>query len=118
VERRQPDMLAWWYGHVSGAMHYAGQLLPRYLVLHPLDLLSYEVTRSAGDAIGAGTGVAFRRGTSTESDHLVDVTVTVEEVSDQRAVISRTIFGGRMVRLDNVFEPAADGVLSVSRMTG
>jgi hypothetical protein len=98
-------------------MHYAGQLLPRYLVWHPLDHVSYEVTRSAGDAVGAGDRVHSVEAPRRNLDHLIDVTVTVEEVSDQRAVISKTIFDGHVVRLENVFEPATDGVLSVSRMT-
>jgi hypothetical protein len=35
-----PEMLDWWYRHVSGDMAYAGGHLPRYLVWHPLDHIS------------------------------------------------------------------------------
>jgi len=58
-----PEMLRWWYGHIDGAMTYAGKTYPRYLVWHPLDHIEIRVHRKSANGIieDAGITEAFGR---------------------------------------------------------
>ncbi|MGH3460550.1 MAG: hypothetical protein ACRDP9_03655 [Kribbellaceae bacterium] len=112
-----PEMLAWWYGHVPGNMRYAGTTYPRYLVWHPLDHISYEVVRPGpGPAVGPGTELHIVEALGRNLDHLVDIRVTVEDVSESGAVIVKRILGSSAVRLENLYAADFDGARYVSRM--
>ena len=89
-----PEMLAWWYRHVSGDMAYAGSRLPRYLVWHPLDHISCRIVKPAGaTTAGAGTRVHIREAFQRDPQKLLDVRVTVEQIDTDAAIIGNRIVG-------------------------
>jgi hypothetical protein len=100
-----PEMLAWWYGHVPGTMEYAGSTYPRYLVWHPLDHISYEVVggRRGDGAVGPGTRLHIVEALGRDPNKILDLHVTVEELGTDRAVIARRVLGSAVVRLGNEF---------------
>jgi hypothetical protein len=98
-------MLAWWYAHVPGTMAYAGRIVPRYLVWHPLDHVSYEV-RGAASVVTQGARLRIRSVLQRDPVHALDLRVVVEELGPRRAVIARRLLGTSLVRLENDF---ADG---------
>jgi hypothetical protein len=112
-----PEMLSWWYGHVSGTMRYAGEVWPRYLVWHPLDHIAYEVTSPADDGVGPGARLHITEAPGRDLDQLIDIRVGVEQVDTQAAVISSRVLGTALVRLENEFTPARGGTRYVTRMT-
>jgi hypothetical protein len=112
-----PRMLAWWFGHVSGEMEYAGDRWPRYLVWHPLDHIAYEVLRPApGGLVGPGSRIRVREAFQRRPDYLLDLTLTVERLDDRAAVIARRVLGASAVRLANEFRATPRGTLYLSRM--
>lgn len=116
LEGVTPEMLAWWYGHVPGTMEYAGGVYPRYLVWHPRDHISYEVLGRADDAVGSGTRLRIVEAPQRDVDRLIDLRVTVVEVSEVGAVNESRALGSNVVRVENAFEFASSGVRYVSRM--
>jgi hypothetical protein len=54
-----PEMLLWWFSHIGGPMPYAGTMLPRYRVWHPLDHIHWALEREAPGG-GAAEGARFR----------------------------------------------------------
>jgi hypothetical protein len=113
-----PEMLSWWYGHVSGTMRYAGEVWPRYLVWHPLDHIAYDVTSPATDgAVGPGARLHITEAPGRDLDQLIDIRVGVEQVDTQAAIISSRILGTALVRLENEFTAARGGTRYVTRMT-
>jgi hypothetical protein len=116
-----PEMLAWWYGHVPGDMRYDGTTFPRYLVWHPLDHISYEVVRPgpADDldaAVGPGTELRIVEALGRDLGQLVDIRVTVEDVSESGAVIVKRTLGSSVVRLENSFRSEFGSTLYTTRM--
>lgn len=113
-----PEMLSWWYGHVSGTMRYAGEIRPRYLVWHPLDHIAYDVTSPPTDgAVGPGSRLHIAEAPGRDLDQLIDIRVGVEQVDNQAAVISSRVLGTALVRLVNEFTSARGGTRYVTRMT-
>ncbi|TCO41492.1 hypothetical protein EV646_11533 [Kribbella antiqua] len=108
-----PEMLAWWYGHVPGTMKYAGQTLPRYLVWHPLDHISYE----ADGAVQPGVELRITEAPGRDLDKLIDIHVRVEQIDSTAAIISKRVLGAALVRLENEFEPVHGGTSYVTRLT-
>jgi hypothetical protein len=109
-------MLAWWYAHVAGSMTYAGEVLPRYLVWHPLDHVSYEVLGGDG-TVTEGTRLHLTEVLQRDPAQLVDLRVVVEELSARRAVIGRRVLGTSLVRLENDFADGAAGATYRSTLT-
>jgi hypothetical protein len=117
LEGVTPEMLAWWYGHVSGDMQYAGSTWPRYLVWHPLDHISYEVLRASVDgSVEAGSHIHIREAFQRDPRNLLDIEVEVERKEADTAVIAKHIAGGRIMRLINEFRATGTGAAYVSRM--
>ncbi|GAB2635508.1 hypothetical protein [Kribbella swartbergensis] len=113
-----PEMLSWWYGHVSGTMRYAGQEWPRYLVWHPLDHIAYRVTSpDTHGAVGPGARLHITEAPGRDLDHLIDIKVGVEQIDSQAAIISTRILGTALVRLENEFTAVRGGTQYVTRMT-
>ena len=116
LEGVTPEMLAWWYGHVPGTMEYAGGVYRRYLVWHPRDHISYEVLGTADNTVRSGTRLHIVEAPQRDVGRLIDIRVTVGEISEAGAVIESRALGSNVVRLENVFEIASRGVRYVSRM--
>jgi hypothetical protein len=113
-----PEMLAWWHGHVPGSMAYAGRIYPRYLVWHPIDHIGYEL-ESPGVAgpVSPGARLHITEARGLDLDTLIDIQVTVEEISDRAAVITKRLFGTTLVRLEHEFGSTPTGARYVTRMT-
>lgn len=112
-----PAMLAWWFGHVEGNMEYAGRRMARYLVWHPLDHISYQVIKRVGDVVGPGATLHIREAFQRDPRNLLDVTVTVERIDEQSAVIGHRVLGLSALRLVNTFEPIPVGVRYTTELT-
>jgi hypothetical protein len=111
-------MLAWWYHNVVGEMDYAGGRWPRYLVWHPLDHISYTIVREApGGGIGAGARLHIREAFQRKPGNLLDVSVTVEGIDAQAAIIGNRILRLSALRLVNSFQGAATGTRYLTEMT-
>jgi hypothetical protein len=112
-----PEMLAWWYGHISGSMKYAGQNWPRYLVWHPLDHIGYDVTSPASDgAVGPGARLHITEALGRDLDQLVDIHVGVEQIDTQAAIICKRLLGTSIIRLENEFTPYDGGTRYVTHL--
>ncbi|MDP4502239.1 DAPG hydrolase family protein [Nonomuraea turcica] len=112
-----PDMLAWWYAHVPGTMAYAGDVYPRYLVWHPLDHILYQVIRpAAGGGVGPGAQLHITEALGRDPGRLIDIRVQVEELGAAGAIIAKRVAGTHLVRLENEFAAAPEGVRYVTRM--
>ncbi len=119
-----PEMLAWWYGHVPGEMRYAGTTFPRYLVWHPLDHISYEVvgpgpasdTAGPDAPVGPGTELRIVEALGRDLGQLLDIRVTVEDISECGAVIVKRSLGSSVVRLENSFRSEIGGTVYTTRM--
>ncbi|MGW1341858.1 DAPG hydrolase family protein [Kribbella sp. NPDC002412] len=109
-----PEMLAWWYGHVPGTMRYAGETVPRYLVWHPLDHISYEASTTV---VQPGTSLHITEALGRDVSNLIDIQVTVETIDTQAAIISKRLFGTCLIRLENEFTPYNGGARYVTRLT-
>ncbi|GAB3410273.1 DAPG hydrolase family protein [Flindersiella endophytica] len=117
-----PPMVAWWYAHVPGTMAYAGATYPRYLVWHPYDHISYEVESGStggdgGAEVGPGTHLHIVEALGRDPAKVLNLHVTVEELTDSRAVIARRVLGSSVVRLENEFTAERGGTRYRSRMT-
>jgi DAPG hydrolase PhiG domain len=112
-----PEMLAWWYRHVIGEMAYAGGRWPRYLVWHPLDHISYTVVSEAtGGGIGPGARLHIREAFQRSPENLLDITVTVERIDHDAAIIGNRVLGFPALRLINRFEGRPTGTNYVTEM--
>jgi hypothetical protein len=112
-----PEMLMWWYGHVVGTMRYADRSYPRYLVWHPLDHISYEIVEPASNGgVGPGARLHITEALGRNPRTLIDIVVTVEELGEAGAVVAKRVVGAPIVRLENLFEPAARATRYVSRL--
>jgi hypothetical protein len=109
-----PEMLAWWYGHVPGTMRYAGQTLPRYLVWHPLDHISYE---ASSPVVHPGTSLHITEAPGRDPAKLIDIQVTVETIDTQAAIICKRLLGTSIIRLENEFTSYNGGARYVTRLT-
>jgi hypothetical protein len=109
------EMLAWWYGHVPGTMEYAGEIYPRYLVWHPLDHISYEA--NGGPTVTTGSRLRIREALHRNPDQLIDIRVEVEELTAQRAVITKRALATTMVRLENDFADSNAGATYRTTLT-
>jgi hypothetical protein len=116
LEQVTPEMLAWWYGHIPGTMQYAGETVPRYLVWHPLDHISYELI-SPGDMVTAGSLVHLTEAPGRDLDKLIDLEVTVETIDSEVAIITKRLLGSSIVRLENEFTPTNVGCRYTTHLT-
>jgi hypothetical protein len=113
-----PKMLDWWYGHVSGAMEYAGGIYPRYLVWHPLDHISYEVEDPQPDgSVGPGSRLRIAEAFQRRTDRLMRLHVEVRRRDLQAAIIGKKLFGFSVLELVNNFTPTDHGTAYRSVMT-
>jgi DAPG hydrolase PhiG domain len=113
-----PEMLGWWYRHVPGMMPYAGRTHPRYLVWHPLDHISYQLTKPGRTGgVSPGAHLHITEALHRDPDNLLDIRVAVEEIDEGRAAVARQVLGTSVVRLENEFTAARTGAAYVTRMT-
>jgi len=115
LQQVTPDMLAWWYGHIPGTMQYAGETWPRYLVWHPLDHITYELTTPG--VVGAGSQLRITEALGRDLDKLVDLQLTVETIDNEAAIISKRVLGSSIIRLENEFTPTSAGCRYLTRLT-
>lgn len=120
------QMLEWWYGNVPGTMLYAGEIYPRYLVWHPLDHISYEVVgapATVGDEpraaapVRTGSHLRIREALHRDVDQIIDIRVTVEELTHGRAVIVKRVLGTAVIRLENDFADSPAGATYRTTLT-
>ena len=116
LEQVTPEMLAWWYCHIPGTMQYAGETRPRYLVWHPLDHISYQLT-SPGDVVGAGSRLHITEALGRDPGNLVDIHVTVETIDSREAILTKRVLGTSIVRLENEFRPTSAGCRYTTHLT-
>jgi hypothetical protein len=104
-----PQMLEWWFSHVVGKTEFADRHWS-YLVWDPVD---YEVlnTATAADAVAPGTRLRVREAFQ------LDVTVDVERVDYQVAIIGGRLLGLNVLRLVNSFTPSTTGTLYETDIT-
>jgi hypothetical protein len=103
-----PQMLAWWFSHVVGKTEYAGRRWA-YLVWDPIDC---EVLNTAtAGAVTRGARLRVREAFQ------LDVTVDVERVGSQVAIISGRLLGLNVLRLVNSFTPTTTGTLYETDIT-
>jgi hypothetical protein len=77
-------MLLWWFRNLGGTMDHAGSVVPRYLVWHPRDHISWELARPGPHGI-AEEGARFR----IREDLLGDPTLRVDS-TDRVEKLDRT----------------------------
>lgn len=89
-----PRMLLWWFTQIEAEMEYEGQILPCYLVWHPLDHIGYAVARRAPDG-SAGKGARFhiQEAFGRNPDYLVDVIDDVEKLDETGIRLVQRLFG-------------------------
>ena len=86
------------------------------MVWHPLDHVSYEVENNA-PPVRVGSKLHIVEALGRDLDSVLDIHVTVEEITDRSAIISRRIAGSSVVRLENEFESSNGAARYVTRMT-
>jgi hypothetical protein len=114
-----PEMLAWWFRHIEGEMLYAGRSWPRYLVWHPRDHISYEVVKRGRGRrnVSRDAQLHVREAFQRDPHNLLDVTVTVERIDSEAAIIGSRVLGASALRLCNCFQQTQTGTRYVSIMT-
>jgi hypothetical protein len=113
-----PEMLAWWYQNVVGEMEYAGQILPRYLVWHPLDHISYSIIDShKQQRVVKGTRLHIREAFQRDPSNLLDIRVTVQRIDSKEAVVVKRTLGLKVLELSNQFETSKTGSFYTTIMT-
>jgi len=108
LEQVTPEMLAWWYGHIPGTMRYAGQTWPRYLVWHPLDHISYQLT-GPGEVVEPGSRLQITEAPGRDPGKLIDLQAMVETIDSQAVIITKRVLGSTIVRLEHEFTPTSNG---------
>jgi hypothetical protein len=117
LEGVTPEMVFWWYGHITGDMRYAGAIWPRYLVWHPLDHIAFQVVRAGPDGrIGPGARMHILEAFQRDPRNLLDITVEAERFEANTAVMHKQVAGTRIMRLTNEFRAAPRGTMYVTRM--
>lgn len=92
--------------------------MPRYLVWHPLDHIFYRIVKPAGATTAdGGTRVHIREAFQRDPQKLLDVTVTVERVDTNAAIIGDRILGLSALRLVNKFQPVPNGTSYTTELT-
>lgn len=112
-----PEMLDWWYHNVEGEMDYAGGRWLRYCVWHPLDHISYKVSRRMDGKVGPGTRLHIREAFQRRQENLLDLHVEVESIDARAAIIRKRVGPISILRLVNRFEDTPSGVRYTTEMT-
>ena len=86
-----PAQLLWWFHNIGGTMRYGDQVLPRYLVWHPLDHIHWELDRPDPHG-GTGEGARFR-------------IVTVEKLDHTGIRLVRRLAGVPVLQLEHTWSP-------------
>ncbi len=112
-----PRMLAWWFGHIDGTMHYQGREYPRYLVWHPTDHVHWALAQAAPGG-GAGVGSHFRivEAFGGNPRHWIDSTEQVTKLDATGIRLVRRALGTEVFSLEHWFEADAQGTRYRSRM--
>ena len=110
-----PDMLLWWFTHLGGTMSYAGRVMPRYLVWHPLDHIHWELARPDRNG-GAGEGARFRivEAFGANPDFYVDTTERVEKLDRTGIRLVRRLAGVPVLQLEHTWSQGRDSTHYVS----
>ncbi|MDW5375340.1 hypothetical protein R6258_00280 [Halomonas sp. HP20-15] len=99
-------------------MEYAGKTYPRYLVWHPLDHISYEVSNAQPDgSVGKGTRLRITEEFQRKSDNYLQINVQVRQRNEETAIIEKRVAGMVVVELVNKLEPTTNGTNYISTMT-
>lgn len=112
-----PVMLDWWYHNVEGEMDYAGGRWPRYCVWHPLDHISYTVTKRINGKVGPGTRLHIREVFQRKPENLLDLRAEVESIDTDAAIIRKRLAGVTVLRLVNRFISTTIGTRYTTEMT-
>ena len=103
-----PEMLLWWFTHIGGTMTYAGRVLPRYQVWHPVDHMHWELARPDAHG-GAGEGARFRivEAFGADPEFYVDTTETVEKLDRTGIRLVRRLGGVQVLQLEHTWSQGA-----------
>ena len=110
-----PDRLLWWFTHLGGTMSYAGRVLPRYLVWHPLDHIHWDLARPDRNG-GAGEGARFRivEAFGANPDFYIDTTDTVEKLDRTGIRLVSRLAGVPVLQLEHTWSQGRDRTHYVS----
>lgn len=114
-----PDMLAWWFRNIGGAMDVEGQIIDRYLDWHPLDHIRWELIRSSPDgSVGVGSRFRIVEAFGADPRHYVDVIDTVVRLDNSGiTLVNRGLAGMEVARLTHDFTLVERGALYCSTLT-
>lgn len=106
LEGVTPEMLLWWFRNIGGTMEYAGASVPRYLVWHPRDHISWEMTRP-GPGGGAEEGARFhiRENLLGDPTLRIDSTDRVEKLDHTGIRLVMRIAGAQFFQLEHTWSP-------------
>jgi hypothetical protein len=112
-----PEMLKWWFEHLSDAMTYDGKLYPRYLLWHPRDHIHWElVRRSPTGESGAGAYFRIVEAFGANPEHYIDAVEYVEKLDTEGISLVRTIAGVEVFSLEHRFGRSDGGASYKTRM--
>jgi DAPG hydrolase PhiG domain len=113
-----PEMLAWWFGNISGDMQVDEKRLNRYLAWHPQDHILWELAHPGPDG-GASVGAKFHivEAFGRNPDFYVDVIDTVTRLDATGFTAVSYILGQQVSHLNHDFTAVDGGTLYVSSLT-
>jgi hypothetical protein len=105
-----PAMLAFWFENLEGEMELEGRTFSRYVLWHPVDHDRFEVcSRAADGSSGAGARVRFVEAFGGDPAHYVGSPVDVDRCDESGVVLTKTVCGARVMRLEHAFDANGGG---------
>lgn len=113
-----PEMVAWWFANIGGAIEIDGARYENYLVWHPFDHIDWSLARPGKDG-GASVGAQFHivEAFGRDPNFYVDVVDTVERLDPSGVTLTGKKFGLRFTALEHDFIAVAGGTQYVSTLT-
>lgn len=109
-----PPMLAWWFGHIHGAMCIGAEQFSRYRVWHARDHIAHGTTRhtAAGEV---GPGAQFHI-VEAIGGRRIDTVVDIAQLDRTGVALQRMIAGRQIFRIAHEFHPIPQGTQFVTRI--
>ncbi len=112
-----PKMLHWWFRTASETMEWKGQVIPRYLVWHPVDHISLTVVRRSKDGtVGPGSRFHIVEAFGGNPDFLVDQIVDVARLDEGGLTLEVGALGRPVMQLAHTFTSEGEGTRYDTRM--
>jgi hypothetical protein len=112
-----PAMLLEWFTHLDEDLDYGGVVTNRYLALHPIDHIRWELARPAPTG-GAGEGARFHivEQFGGNPDYKIDITDRVEKLDETGLRLVQRVAGIPVFQLEHTWSCCAEGTHYVSVM--